>query len=96
MGAGSDRRDETLRRLLRSPYALAVPAAVLFCSFAVWNGFPILFFDSVDYLQRLADTLARFGFSTDWTTPLDDPSASTAVGPVTPSAHDDGPWLAGR
>lgn len=78
-----------------SPYLLALPFAVLFCGFAFWNGYPILFFDSIDYLQRPADTLARFGLVTDWVTPGHlATSAVTDAG--SSAAPDDGPWMAGR
>lgn len=87
-------RSRSVALALSSPYVLSLPFAALFCTFAIWNGFPILFFDSVDYLQRPADTLARLGFVTEWTTPANGgEGASTAA---SSGAPDDGPWLAGR
>jgi hypothetical protein len=75
-----------------SPYGLAVPGALALSTFALWNGFPVLYFDSIDYLQRPADVLAGFGFVSEWASP---PEAAVA-GPSGPPAADDDGWAAGR
>lgn len=49
-----------------NPYLWAIGGALLLLSFALYNGFPIVFEDTVGYLQRPARILDRYGIESEW------------------------------
>lgn len=83
---------EMMRRLLNSPFLLAVPAALIACLLAVINGYALLYQDSVAYIQRPAVMLEPFIGTIDFTPAQSVAEASQAA----PSKVHDTRWMAGR
>ena len=73
------------------PYGWAVLGASLLLWFAVWNGFPVVYEDSVAYLQRPARALAGLGLDSGWAAQPDGPVRPTVAVP-----RPDKAWMAGR
>ena len=98
MGLSADGRPESgpATRAL-TPYLLAIAGAVLLCAFAVWNGYPLVYFDTVAYLQRPADALAAIFGPGEWSSAALHPSGPTGASQAVPAADaKDNVWMAGR
>lgn len=80
-----------------TPYLLAIAGAALLCAFAVWNRYPLVYFDTVAYLQRPTDALAQVFGPGEWS------SATLHLGGPPGASHPspdaggkDDVWMAGR
>lgn len=80
-----------------TPYLLAIAGAALLCTFAIWNGYPLVYFDTVAYLQRPTDALASIFGPGEWSSAAQHPAGPPGAPQVVPDAGGkDDVWMAGR
>lgn len=73
---------------LWTPYALAIPGALILSWFAVYNGYPLIYEDTIAYFQRPAMAIARYVGPSEWSV--------AAAAPIAPMLDAQASWMAGR